>query len=118
MSKAKVLSNNMCTVYLNIMFEFWVYWGASISLQPSENTYFVLLSLGSSPSDDEEGDGEAPDWVLVWWLGNRLPPWVESYGADQSEKPILLISESLQSWDRGGGVWNSGEDPGPYRAFW
>ncbi len=24
-------------------------------------SYFALLSLGSSPSDDEEGDGEGPD---------------------------------------------------------
>lgn len=36
--------------------------------------HFALLSLGSSPSEEEEGDGEGPGCVLLWWLGNRLPP--------------------------------------------
>lgn len=34
----------------------------SLSLYVS---YFALLSLGSSPSDDEDGDGEGPDWLPV-----------------------------------------------------
>lgn len=36
--------------------------------------HFALLSLGSSPSEEEEGDGEGPGCVLPWWLGNRPPP--------------------------------------------
>lgn len=28
--------------------------------------WFALLSLGSSPSDEEEGEGEGPDCVPAW----------------------------------------------------
>lgn len=34
---------------------------SSVVEDPAVPAYFALLSLGSSPSDDEEGDGEGPD---------------------------------------------------------
>lgn len=106
-----LLSCNGCTAFWEGLIPLLTYLKCFAS-------YFALPSLGSSPSDDDEGDGEGPDWGAVWWLGNRFPPWVESYGADQSVKPILPVSESLRSWDGGGAFWNIGLEPGPYWAFW